>query len=175
MKDSSFELPKPSEKLSHKFIMDAMKEIERHQGEERTQPKERAEKISLECDPERIPLSLPEEKKYFRIGEVAQFLRVEPYVLRYWETEFSMIKPMKSGSGHRVYVRKDVETLQRIRALLYEDKFSIEGAKKKLKELRAQTTIVQEPARRKHLGTLKHLAKEIRELIHIARGGAGIL
>ena len=73
-------------------------------------------------------------KLYFRIGEVAKILGVKPYVLRYWETEFSVLKPGKTPSRHRLYRRRDVETLLEIKRLLYEEGFTIVGAKKKLKE-----------------------------------------
>src|SRR5215467_7153699 len=69
------------------------------------------------------------DKLYFKIGEVSQLLGVEPYVLRYWESEFPLLSPKKSGTGHRLYRRKDVELLLRIKHLLYEKKFTIEGAR----------------------------------------------
>ena len=73
-------------------------------------------------------------KLYFRIGEVAKIVGVKPYVLRYWETEFSILKPGKTPSRHRLYRRHDVEMLLEIKMLLYEEGFTIAGAKKKLKE-----------------------------------------
>src|SRR5215813_10731368 len=72
------------------------------------------------------------DKLYFKIGEVSELLGVEPYVLRYWETEFTVLSPKKSGTGHRLYRRKDVELLLRIKHLLYEKKFTIEGARQTL-------------------------------------------
>jgi len=72
------------------------------------------------------------DKLYFKIGEVSDLLGVEPYVLRYWETEFSVLSPKKSGTGHRLYRRKDVELLLRIKHLLYEKRFTIEGARQTL-------------------------------------------
>jgi len=72
-------------------------------------------------------------KLFFRIGEVAGLVGVEPHVLRYWEREFRSIRPTKSAKGQRVYSRKDVENLIRVRELLYRDGFTIAGAKKKLK------------------------------------------
>ena len=72
------------------------------------------------------------DKLYFKIGEVADLLGVEPYVLRYWEGEFPSVAPKKSGTGHRLYRRKDVEVLLRIKHLLYEKKFTIEGARQYL-------------------------------------------
>lgn len=73
-------------------------------------------------------------KLYFRIGEVAKIIGVKPYVLRYWETEFSVLKPGKSPAQHRLYRRRDVETLLEIKYLLYEEGFTIAGAKKRLKD-----------------------------------------
>ena len=72
------------------------------------------------------------EKLFFRIGEVCELIKVQPHVLRYWETEFPMLAPQKNRAGQRVYRRKDVEMVLRIRDLLYEEKFTIAGAKKKL-------------------------------------------
>ena len=77
------------------------------------------------------PPTLP-PKLYFRIGEVASLVGVEPHVLRYWEREFRSIRPTKSAKGQRVYSRRDVENLLRVRELLYSDGFTIAGAKKKL-------------------------------------------
>lgn len=74
-------------------------------------------------------------KLYFRIGEVASLLTIKPYVLRYWETEFPDIKPSKSKSGQRLYKRRDVELLVKIKELLYLERFTINGARKRLKEV----------------------------------------
>jgi DNA-binding transcriptional MerR regulator len=72
------------------------------------------------------------DKLYFKIGEVSDLLGVEPYVLRFWETEFPVLQPKKSGTGHRLYRRKDVELLLRIKHLLYEKRYTIEGARQSL-------------------------------------------
>lgn len=74
-------------------------------------------------------------KLYFRIGEVSDLVGVKPYVLRYWESEFPDIKPSKSKSGQRLYKRRDVEILLKIKELLYEERFTINGAKKRIKEM----------------------------------------
>jgi DNA-binding transcriptional MerR regulator len=74
------------------------------------------------------------DKAYFRIGEVARILGVKPYVLRYWESEFKAIKPQKSRSQQRLYRRRDVELLVRIKKLLYEERFTIAGARRRLRE-----------------------------------------
>ncbi len=72
------------------------------------------------------------DKIYFKIGEVADIVGVEPYVLRYWESEFPALMPSKSRSQQRLYRRHDVELLLRIKHLLYEDMYTIAGAKKQL-------------------------------------------
>ena len=72
------------------------------------------------------------DKLYFKIGEVSELLAVEPHVLRFWEGEFPVLSPKKSGTGHRLYRRKDVELLLRIKHLLYEKRFTIEGARQAL-------------------------------------------
>jgi DNA-binding transcriptional MerR regulator len=74
------------------------------------------------------------QKLYFRIGEVAGIVGVEPHVLRYWEREFRSIRPTKSARGQRVYSRRDVENLLRVRELLYTQGFTIAGARKQLQK-----------------------------------------
>jgi DNA-binding transcriptional MerR regulator len=80
------------------------------------------------------------DKLYFRIGDVARLAGIKPYVLRFWETEFPSLGPKKSGTGHRLYRRKDVQLVFEIKALLYEKRFTIEGARKHL-EARAKTEV----------------------------------
>jgi len=72
------------------------------------------------------------DKLYFRIGEVSRLAGIKPYVLRFWETEFSSLGPKKSGKGHRLYRRKDVELVLEIKRLLYDNRYTIEGARKYL-------------------------------------------
>ncbi len=73
------------------------------------------------------------DKLYFKIGEVAKLVGVKPYVLRYWETEFPSIRPGKTRSQHRLYRRRDVETLLEVRRLLHDERYTIEGAKRRLR------------------------------------------
>jgi len=80
-------------------------------------------------------ISFIPDKEYFRIGEVAQLVGVETYVLRYWETEFNSIKPVRPFSNQRLYRRKDVELILLIKDLLYQQKYTIEGAREKIKSL----------------------------------------
>ncbi|NOT56397.1 MAG: MerR family transcriptional regulator [Deltaproteobacteria bacterium] len=84
-----------------------------------------------------MPEPVLPNKLYFRIGEVAKLVGVKPYVLRYWETEFTILRPGKTPSHHRLYRRRDVEMLLEIKDLLYEQGFTIAGAKKKLKDSEA--------------------------------------
>jgi DNA-binding transcriptional MerR regulator len=81
--------------------------------------------------------SIP-DKMAFKIGEAAEMVGVKQYVLRYWESEFEMLRPKKSKNGQRVYSRRDVETALMIKKLLYADRFSIEGARAALKQLKSQ-------------------------------------
>jgi DNA-binding transcriptional MerR regulator len=83
--------------------------------------------VALQTGTPEIP-----DKLYFKIGEVSELLGVEPYVLRYWETEFPVLSPKKSGTGHRLYRRKDVELLLRIKHLLRDKRYTIEGARQSL-------------------------------------------
>jgi DNA-binding transcriptional MerR regulator len=78
------------------------------------------------------------DKFGFKIGEAAEYVGVKQYVLRYWETEFDSLKPKKSKNGQRMYTKKDVEMALMIKKLLYDDRFSIEGAQAALKKLRQQ-------------------------------------
>ncbi len=79
------------------------------------------------------------DKLYFRIGDVSKLAGVKAFVLRYWETEFPQLAPKKSGTGQRLYRRKDVEAVLEIKRLLYDERFTIEGARNYL-QMRAQST-----------------------------------
>lgn len=88
------------------------------------------------------PATVIPEKIFFKIGEVCDLVGVQAHVLRYWETEFSMLSPQKNRSGQRTYRRRDVEIALRIKELLYDELFTIAGAKKKLQsELREQSRL----------------------------------
>ena len=78
-------------------------------------------------------------KLYFRIGEVARILSVEPHVIRYWESEFKSVKPVRSKSDQRLYRKKDVEALLVIKKLLYDEHFTISGARQQLDRLKSST------------------------------------
>ena len=81
-------------------------------------------------------MSQPQIKKlYYSIGEVADLTALKPYVLRYWETEFSALKPTKNRAGNRIYKDKDIKIIFHIKYLLYDQKYTIEGARNQLKAL----------------------------------------
>src|SRR5215813_4384676 len=106
------------------------------------------------------------EKIYFKIGEVSEIVGVEPYVLRYWETEFDLLKPSKAPSRHRLYKKKDVELLLEIKRLLYSEGFTIEGARKRLKEMRREEKdqLKLPLADQKYRNALVKLKREIQSL-----------
>jgi len=106
-------------------------------------------------------MQIPDDKRYFRIGEVSRIIGVEPYVLRYWESEFSQIRPTRADSKQRVYQKRDLELIMEIKRLLYEEKMTIEGAKKRL-------------AAKRHSGSepavdpqemIKNIKKELQDII----------
>ena len=78
---------------------------------------------------------LPDDERLYKIGEVCRMADVQPYVLRYWETEFPSLAPNKSGGGQRLYTRREIDIILRIKQLLYSEGFTIAGAKKKLEEI----------------------------------------
>ena len=87
----------------------------------------------LKAKPNRSSEIIVPDKLYFRIGEVSELCRLPAYVLRFWETEFPQLKPIKSSTGQRMYRRKDVEAVLRIKKLLYEEGFTIAGARQQLR------------------------------------------
>ena len=87
-------------------------------------------RASAPVDPSTIP-----DKPFFKIGEAARLCAVKPYVLRYWETEFHSIRPQKTRSRQRLYRRRDIELLLTVRDLLYVQRFTIQGARTRLREL----------------------------------------
>jgi DNA-binding transcriptional MerR regulator len=118
------------------------------------------------------------DKLYFRIGDVSRLAGVKPYVLRYWETEFPAIAPKKSGTGHRLYRRKDVEFILEIKHLLYEKRFTIEGARKAI-ETRGKKSAGLKPPNVKPAQTvlfgvpatqdLSEIRRELLEIVELLR------
>jgi DNA-binding transcriptional MerR regulator len=119
------------------------------------------------------------DKLYFRIGEVSRLAGLKPYVLRFWETEFPGLGPKKSGTGHRLYRRKEVELVLEIKRLLYEKRFTIEGARKFLegkakpepkptaaagRKARSQPKLFPDP-----INGLDEIRKELRAILDILK------
>ena len=104
--------------------------------------------------------SIP-DKSYFRIGEVSKLLNVQPYVIRYWESEFKTIRPIRTRSAQRLYRHKDVEELLLIRKLLYKENFTINGARKQLRKIRGEEGF---PVRGERDDVLAQLEKGLREI-----------
>lgn len=84
---------------------------------------------------ENFKTSLPlPDKLFYKIGEVGRLTGVEPYVLRYWETEFHFLRPRKNKAGQRVYVKKDLELIMQVKKMLYQERYTIEGVRKRFGE-----------------------------------------
>jgi DNA-binding transcriptional MerR regulator len=112
------------------------------------------------------------DKLFFRIGEVAELTGVPPYVLRYWESEFKLLRPRKNHAGQRVYRRPDIELVLRIKRLLYEDRLTLEGAKKRLLlEARSRVQQLELPGADAHtLEVLRGLRAHLEGMRRILRG-----
>ncbi len=118
----------------------------------------------------RVDVAIP-DKLYFRIGEVSELTHTKAFVLRYWETEFPSLRPVKSKTGHRLYRRKDVELIFKIRQLLYEKGFTIEGARRHLaangKAAVEQKNLFQGPLDMAELKAIRH---ELQTVLTILKG-----
>jgi DNA-binding transcriptional MerR regulator len=105
------------------------------------------------------------EKAYYRIGEVSKILDVEPHVIRYWETEFITVKPVRTSTAQRLYRKKDVQELLNIRDLLYFQRFTIDGAKKQLFKMRSDGEHKKGDEEKEKLILIKRELQQIREII----------
>ncbi|HEV8675332.1 MAG TPA: MerR family transcriptional regulator [Methylomirabilota bacterium] len=116
------------------------------------------------------------DKLFFRIGEVADLTGVPPYVLRYWESEFKLLRPRKNHAGQRVYRKQDIELVLRIKRLLYEDRLTLEGAKKRLQqESRTRTQQLDLPGPDPHtLEVLRGLRAHLEGMRKILRGSGEV-
>ena len=108
-----------------------------------------------------------EEKRLYKIGEVCRIADVQPYVLRYWETEFAALAPNKSGGGQRLYTQREIDIILRIKQLLYSEGFTIAGAKKKLDTELSEPTPAPLPASKSTSDAKKVLVEVKRELTAI--------
>lgn len=108
-----------------------------------------------------------EDKKLYKIGEVCKMADVQPYVLRYWETEFPSLAPNKSGGGQRLYTRREIDTILRIKQLLYSEGFTIAGAKKKLESEGGAPAPAPKTVKPKHDEVLSRVRKELRDILKL--------
>lgn len=108
------------------------------------------------------------DKLYFRIGEVATLCHLPAYVLRFWESEFPQLKPVKSGTGQRMYRRRDVESVLRIKQLLYEQGFTIAGARQQLRaETKSDKTQAAIPFPTQSSPEIQHIRQGLREILNL--------
>lgn len=108
------------------------------------------------------------DKLYFRIGEVANLCRLPAYVLRFWESEFPQLKPVKSSTGQRMYRKRDVESVLRIKQLLYEQGFTINGARQQLRaEIKSDKTQTAIPFPTQSAPELQHIRQGLREILDL--------
>lgn len=108
------------------------------------------------------------DKLFYKIGEVSRLADIEPYVLRYWETEFPFLKPRKNKSGQRVYVKKDLELVFQIKRLLYQERYTIEGVRKRFGGGPANSEQIPESQTAENLPPnkiLEHVKKRLREIL----------
>ena len=104
-------------------------------------------------------MQIPNDKRYFRIGEVSRIIGVQPFVLRYWESEFPQIRPRRADSNQRTYQKKDLEIIFEIKRFLYEERLTIEGAKKKLKQKQSEKVHFNKEILKKELQDILLLLK----------------
>ena len=108
------------------------------------------------------------EKLFFKIGEVCELAGVQAHVLRYWESEFSMLAPQKNRAGQRVYRKRDVESVLRIKQLLYEQGFTISGARQQLRaETKSDKTQSAIPFPTHSASEIQHIRQGLREILNL--------
>jgi len=104
-------------------------------------------------------MEIPDNKRFFRIGETSRIIGVKPYVLRYWETEFPTLRPKRADSRQRTYQREDIETIGEIKKLLYEEKLTIEGVRKRLKAVKKGSAMPPDSLLKEIKEELKQISK----------------
>lgn len=124
------------------------------------------ESAASTSNPGRLKIKRPAERRYYSIADVAEETQLKPYVLRFWEKEFPALRPKKNRAGNRTYQRKDIELIFRIKHLLYDEGFTIKGARDRLK---AEQSGAVEPS---HDGkaikqSLKHLREELQAIVDL--------
>jgi DNA-binding transcriptional MerR regulator len=106
-------------------------------------------------------------KEYYSIGEVCEITDLKPHVLRYWESQFPVLKPTKNAAGNRVYRRREIKLIQLLRHLLYGEKYTIEGARQKLDQLRKQGKLAKASRVALDSETVRDVRREMDSLVEV--------
>ena len=110
-------------------------------------------------------------KEYYSIGDVCEITDLKPHVLRYWETQFSVLRPTKNRAGNRVYRPKQIQLVQLLRHLLYTERYTIEGARRKLEQMREGGELAAEARVAWDRETISDLRREADELVQLLEDG----
>ncbi|WP_423929646.1 MerR family transcriptional regulator [Candidatus Palauibacter sp.] len=110
-------------------------------------------------------------KEYYSIGDVCEIADLKPHVLRYWESQFSILRPTKNRAGNRIYRRKQIKLVQLLRHLLYTERYTIEGARRKLEQLRASGQLAKAARVAWDRETIRDLRREADELVALLEEG----
>ncbi len=111
------------------------------------------------------------KKLFYKIGDVCRLCSIQPYVLRYWETEFTLLSPAKNRAGQRIYREKDLQLVEAIKQLLYEEGYTIAGANRKLLENgRADLPLFRQPLKVNQTKSLSEIQQELEEILNILEG-----
>lgn len=109
-------------------------------------------------------------KEYYSIGEVCDLVDLKPHVLRYWESQFQPLKPSKNRAGNRVYQRKEIRLIILVKRLLYDEKYTIEGARQKIDELRKGGSLEDETRQTLDQATVDEIRGELRSILSLLQG-----
>lgn len=113
-------------------------------------------------------------QEYFSIGDVCQLTDLKPHVLRYWESQFRFLNPVKNRSGNRVYQRREIELIMLVKHLLYTEKFTIEGARKRIEQYRRTGSLKTEGRYALQQESIESLTRELRDILAIIDGTAPV-
>jgi DNA-binding transcriptional MerR regulator len=113
-------------------------------------------------------------QEYFSIGDVCQLTDLKPHVLRYWESQFRFLNPVKNRSGNRVYQRREIELIMLVKHLLYTEKFTIEGARKRIEQYRRTGSLKTEARFALQQESIENLTRELRDILAIIDGTAPV-
>ena len=109
-------------------------------------------------------------QEFFSIGDVCQLTELKPHVLRYWESQFRFLNPAKNRSGNRVYQRREIELIMLVKHLLYTEKYTIEGARRRIEQYRRSGTLKSEARFALQRETIENLRAELRAVLDLIEG-----